>query len=162
MLINVEQGSANPSVGTLLKISDALGIGLPVLVERPAAKPVKMTRRGEGAVLWSSEAGGRGALVARADAPDVLEMWDWTLGIDDRHVSEPHAPGTKELMQVQEGTVTVEVADQSVTLEAGDAVSFTGDVPHGYASRGPTPARFTLTVFEPGVAGRPRGRSIDV
>jgi transcriptional regulator with XRE-family HTH domain len=29
MAINVEQGSANPSVGTLLKISDALGVGLP-------------------------------------------------------------------------------------------------------------------------------------
>jgi len=29
MVINVEQGSANPSVGALLKISDALGVGLP-------------------------------------------------------------------------------------------------------------------------------------
>ncbi|MDQ4137329.1 MAG: helix-turn-helix domain-containing protein, partial [Actinomycetota bacterium] len=35
MLVNVEQGSTNPSVGTLLKISDALGVGLPALVEPP-------------------------------------------------------------------------------------------------------------------------------
>ena len=29
MVVNVEQGAANPSVGTLLRISDALGVGLP-------------------------------------------------------------------------------------------------------------------------------------
>ena len=38
MVVNVEQGTANPSVGTLLRISDALGIGLPALVRTPATK----------------------------------------------------------------------------------------------------------------------------
>ena len=40
MVVSVEQGAANPSVGTLLRISDALGVGLPALVERPEPKPV--------------------------------------------------------------------------------------------------------------------------
>jgi hypothetical protein len=35
MVVNLEQGAANPSVGTLLKISDALGVDLPALVEPP-------------------------------------------------------------------------------------------------------------------------------
>jgi DNA-binding MarR family transcriptional regulator/DNA-binding XRE family transcriptional regulator len=35
MVVNVEQGATNPSVGTLLKLSDALGVGLPALVEPP-------------------------------------------------------------------------------------------------------------------------------
>lgn len=39
MLINVEHGAANPSVATLLRISDALGVGLPALVE-----PLNRTR----------------------------------------------------------------------------------------------------------------------
>jgi len=80
MIVNVEQGAANPSVGTLLRISDALGIGLPALVEAPQTKPVKVTRHGEGAVLWTGEAGGRGVLVAGTEPPDVVELWDWTLG----------------------------------------------------------------------------------
>src|SRR5213078_84219 len=71
MVVNVEQGAANPSVGTLLRISDALGVGLPALVERPSPWPVKITRHGDGAVLWSSESGGRGVLVAGTDPPDV-------------------------------------------------------------------------------------------
>src|SRR5829696_846478 len=55
MVVNVEQGAANPSVGTLLRISDALGVGLPSLVEQPQPRPVKVTRRGDGAVLWSGQ-----------------------------------------------------------------------------------------------------------
>src|SRR3954462_9248204 len=130
MVVNVEQGTANPSVGTLLRISDALGVGLPALVEPPQPKPVKVTRRGDGATLWSSESGGRGVLVAGTGPPDVLELWDWTLGPGDAHQSESHASGTKELLQVQRGTVTVTAGDQSVTLEVGDAVAFAGDVVH--------------------------------
>lgn len=161
MVVNVEQGSVNPSVGTLLRISDALGIGLPALVEPPAPKPVKVTRQGEGAVLWSGESGGRGTLVAGTGPPDVVELWDWTLGVGDRHSSEAHTLGTKELLQVQEGTITVEVAGQSFTLAAGDAVAFPGDVPHSYANPGSEPARFALTVFEPGVGSGSRSEASD-
>ena len=151
MVVNVEQGAVNPSVGILLRISDALGVGLPALVERPQHKPVKVTRRGEGAILWSSESGGRGVLVSGTEPPDVVELWDWTLSPGDRHASEAHSPGTNELMQVQQGTVTVEVAVELITLNAGDAIAFPGDVAHGYANPGTQPARFSLAVFEPGV-----------
>jgi len=154
LLINVEQGAANPSVGTLLRISDALGVGLPALVEPPRPNPMKIIRHGDGAVLWSSEAGGRGILVAGTEPPDVVELWDWTLAAGDRHSSEAHTPGTKELMQLLQGTVTVHVAGQSVTLDAGDAVTFPGDVPHPYDNPGAQPARFSLAVFEPGVGSQ--------
>lgn len=159
--INVEQGVANPSVGTLLRISDALGVGLPALVEPPQVAPVKVIRCGEGAVLWSSEAGGFGRLVAGSGPPDVLELWEWVLGPGDQHTSEAHTPRTIELVQVQEGTVIVHVAKQSVTLLVGDAVSFPGDVGHAYANPGTGTARFTLAVFEPGVGTTPRTEVTD-
>jgi transcriptional regulator with XRE-family HTH domain len=161
MVINVEQGAANPSVGTLLRIRDAHGVGLPALVELPRPKPVKVTRRGDGAALWSSEAGGRGVLVAGTEPPDVLELWDWTLARGDQHVSEAHTPGTMELLQVQEGAITVEVADQSVILQAGDALAFPGDVAHSYANPGTQPARFSLAVFEPGVGSGSQSEHVD-
>lgn len=156
MVVNVEQGSANPSVGTLLRISDALGVGLPSLVDRPQPTLVKVTRRGEGAVLWSGESGGRGLLVAGTEPPDVVELWEWTLGPGDAHVSEAHTVGTRELIQVQQGSITLEVGDQWVALDAGDAVAFAGDVAHSYANPGTQPSRFSLAVFEPGVGSGPR------
>jgi len=156
MLVNVEQGAANPSVGTLLRLSDALGVGLPALVEPPETAPFKVTRRGEGAALWTGDAGGRGVLVAGTRPPDVLELWDWSLGVGDAHTSEAHAAGTHELLQVHDGRVSVKVGDQVATLDAGDAIGFAGDVDHGYANAGLEPARFSLTVFEPGVGTSPR------
>lgn len=151
MVVNVEQGSVNPSVGTLLRISDALGVGLPALVEPPDREPVKVTRRGQGAALWSSESGGRGVLVAGTAPPDVVELWDWTLGAGDHYASDAHAPGTRELAQVLQGSITITAGEESVTLKVGDAVAFPGDVPHSYANAGTRSARFSLAVFEPGV-----------
>lgn len=151
MVVNVEQGAANPSVGTLLRISDALGIGLPALVDSPRPRPVTVTRSGDGAALWSSASGGKGVLVAGTESPDVVELWDWTFAAGDRHGSEAHAAGTKELLQVHEGSITVVVADETFVLQAGDAASFPGDVDHSYANPGSKPARFSLAVFEPGV-----------
>ncbi len=161
MVVNVEQGAANPSVGTLLRISDALGVGLPALVEPPHPRPVKVTRHGDGAVLWSGEFGGSGVLMAGTEPPDVVELWDWTLGPGDRHGSEAHAPGTKELLQVRQGAITVEVADQSFTLDVGDALAFPGDVAHSYTNPGTLPARFSLAVFEPGVGSGTRSEAVD-
>jgi transcriptional regulator with XRE-family HTH domain len=163
MLVNVEQGAANPSVGTLLRLSDALGVGLPALVEPPRPRQVKLTRHGEGAALWTGEHGGRGVLVAGTAPPDVLELWDWTLGAGDRHHSEAHTAGTKELLQVQQGTITVEVAEQTFTLNTGDALTFPGDTAHAYTNQGPESARFGLAVFEPGVGTsvrRPEGTDV--
>lgn len=151
MLINVEQGAANPSVGTLLRISDALGIGLPALVAVPETRPVTVTRHGDGAVLWRGEKGGRGVLVAGTEPPNVVELWEWTLAPGDRHASEDHSAGTWELLQVVEGTIVVTVGEETVRLEPGDAMSFPGDIKHAYENEEKQPARFTLCVYEPGV-----------
>jgi len=153
MIVNVEQGSVNPSLGTLLRISEALGVGLPALVEPPAADPVRVTRAGHGTLLWAGTAGGRGLLVASAQDDGAFELWDWTLGPGDARTSEPHSTGTKELVQVHEGVLTIEVAGAEHTLAVGDAISFQGDAAHSYANRTADPVRFSLAVREPIAAG---------
>jgi transcriptional regulator with XRE-family HTH domain len=161
MVINVEKGATNPSVGTLLRLSDALGVGLPALVEPPQPKPLKVTRSGDGAALWKSERGGKGILVAGTEPPDVVELWEWTLAPGDLHSSEAHATGTKELLQVQQGRIVVNVGDQSITLNEGDAASFSGDMTHSYHNPDTELARFVLTVFEPSVGSGTRTEGAD-
>ncbi len=153
MLVNVEQGAANPSVGTLLKISTALGVPLPALVEMAEAASATVTRHGEGAVLWRGDAGGEGALVASGrGTPDAMELWDWILEPGEEHVSEPHSPGTHELLQVHAGTLTIEVDQEQFALGAGDAAAFGGDAPHAYKNASRAEVRFSLAVYEPGAA----------
>ena len=157
MLINVEQGTVNPSVGTLLKISEALGVALPVLVAPPQSDPVTVIRNGDGVTLWSSLDGGRGLLVAGIATPDAVELWEWTLAPGDEHVSEAHAGGSKELMHVHDGSVVVRIENRVVHLDTGDAIAFPADLPHAYTNPSDRSARFSLVVFEP--AGGATSRS---
>jgi transcriptional regulator with XRE-family HTH domain len=153
MVINIEQGTMNPSIATLLRISDALGIGLPALVETDSVPLAQVTRARKGVQLWTGEAGGSAVLTVGTHPPDVLELWDWSLGPGDFHESESHAAGTREQLVVISGKMEVRVGDTVTQLGPGDAMSFRGDVAHSYgcapdARRG---ARFILSVFEPGV-----------
>lgn len=85
---------------------------------------MKVTRRGDGARLWTGTHGGRGVLVAGTSPPHVVEMWDWTLGPGDRHTSEAHVAGTQELLTVIDGPIAVEVQGQATVLDTGDAIAF--------------------------------------
>ena len=159
MLVNIEQGQANASIATLLRLSDALGIGLPALVEAAQPPALKVTRAGEAPVLWQGASGGQAVLVAGSQPPDVVELWDWRLAPGETHRSEAHSAGTWELLLVLEGTVELQAAEETRRLSAGDSASFPGDQPHGYANPGAPgtgPARFALTVFQPrvGAGGR--------
>src|SRR5215831_14978790 len=136
MLVSIEQGSANPSIATLLRISDALGIGLPTLVDMDRSPGPRVTRAGTAPVLWRGKLGGRAVLIAGTEPPDVTELWDWTLGPGESHSSPAHAAGTRELLLVLDGQVEVRVGQHAEVLGTGDSASFAGDLPHGYVNPG--------------------------
>jgi transcriptional regulator with XRE-family HTH domain len=162
MLVSIEQGSANPSIATLLLISDALGIGLPALVDMGDQPGLRVTRAGTAPVLWRGKLGGRAELVAGTEPPDVAELWDWTLGPGESHSSPAHKAGTRELLLVLDGHVEVRVGRHAEVLATGDSASFAGDLCHVYLNAGPQVARFALTVFEPGVGPGSRLEAADV
>jgi transcriptional regulator with XRE-family HTH domain len=151
MVVNVEQGVTNASIATLLRLSTALGVSLASLVDLPEPAALTVTRRGDHHVLWEGEHGGQGVLLTSTEAPNVVELWDWVLGPRDSYSSEAHSPGTRELLHVLAGSVTITVTDQSVALGVGDAVWFAGDAPHTYANKGKRTARFALSVYQPGL-----------
>jgi quercetin dioxygenase-like cupin family protein len=152
MLVSIEQGSANPSIATLLRISDALGIGLPALVDMDRSPGLQVTRAGAAPVLWRGKAGGQAVLVAGTQPPAVTELWDWTLGPGESHSSQAHAAGTRELLLVLAGQLELKVGQHAEVLATGDSASFAGDLAHEYINASPAQvARFALTVFEPTV-----------
>ena len=70
MLITIEHGEGNPSIATLLRIGDALGVGLPVLVDVERSSALTVTAAGQAPVLWRGPDGGRGVLVAESIWPN--------------------------------------------------------------------------------------------
>jgi transcriptional regulator with XRE-family HTH domain len=146
MLIAIEQVRTNPSISTLCRISDAFGISLARLVEVAAPPVVRIVRRDAVVPLWQGEAGGRGELRFGADDPDNLELWHWEMAPGERFVGDPHAVGTRELLSVEAGTLTLQVDDDEHRIATGESVAFRADRPHGYANRGRGALRFVMVV----------------
>jgi transcriptional regulator with XRE-family HTH domain len=145
LIVQIEQGEANPSIGTLLRIADALEVTLTDLVSAQEATLVGVRAPSEASELWQGPAGGR-ALLEVSRGP--LELWSWTVEPGERHESEPHHPGALELINVRGGTLTLDVGDESVQVKAGHSAWFDASRQHAYRNSTTTPVTFTLVVLD--------------
>lgn len=153
MIINVEAGTSNASITTLLRLANALHVPLADLVSAGSgAASCRVTSPADREPLWRGPHGGTADLVASADA---LELWDWTLQPDETYESEPHRPGTRELLHVRSGRLALVIAGEVHELRAGDGAGFAADVSHSYGCHGRRPVRFAMTVLEPMTRARP-------
>ena len=147
LLVQIEHGDANPSLATLLKLAAALGITLAELVaDEPETAPVAVVAGRDAMTLWSTTTGSAARLLVSHRA---IELWSWTLAPGDRRDSEPHRPGSVELLAVETGTVALDVGHHRAEVPAGDSAWFDATLPHRYANPGTDTAAFALVVFEP-------------
>ena len=147
LLVQIEHADANPSLATLLKLAAAFGVTLTDLIaEEPEPWPVALVPAQDAMTLWSTPAGSSARLLV---SHGVLELWSWTLVPGDRRASEPHRPGSLELLAVQTGTVALDVGEHRIEIPTGDSAWFDATWPHAYTNPGATAATFTLVVLEP-------------
>lgn len=148
LVVQIEQGEANPSIGTLLRLAGALEVTLTDLVSAQETTLVGVRAPSEATELWQGPAGGRALLEVSRGA---LELWSWTLEPGERHVSEPHHPGALELVKVRRGTLALEVGDETVQVKAGHSAWFDASRQHAYRNATTTQVAFTLVVFDSAV-----------
>jgi DNA-binding XRE family transcriptional regulator len=148
-LVSIEQGTANPSLAILLKLSSALGIALPVLVEQPQDGPLVVHRADTGPVLWRGPGDSAARMVVGLAMPDAFELWSWKLTPGAARVSAPHTRGSRELLHVHRGTLSLVLGSETIALADGDAVAFAGDVGHTYRNDGGSDVVFAAAMFEP-------------
>ncbi|GAA1310131.1 transcriptional regulator [Planotetraspora silvatica] len=148
MLIQIEQGRTNPSVNTLSRIGDALGVTVGRLVEVSDTPVVRVVHASE-VVTFEHSGGGSARLLVGTDAPAILELWDWHLGPGELHDGDAHPAGTREMITVIEGELTLSLYGKSHIVGKDEAVVFSADRPHRYANEGGAPLRFVMVVTEP-------------
>ena len=125
MIVNVEAGTSNASIATLLRLATALHVSLADVVSYVSPREViVVTGPADREPLWRGSAGGRALMVASADTPDMLELWDWTMQPGDEYESEAHRPGTRELLHVIAGSLRLTVNEDNRELGEGEAASF--------------------------------------
>ena len=125
MLVNVEQGDDEPSIATLLRLSGSLGIGLPTLVDVATGRrcsfddPRTYPDVDQPERRPYCDGGGR-------RRPNVVELWDWTLGPGDTTPAGARARNG-ELIAVVQGSLRLRVGDREELLKTGDSATFDAD-----------------------------------
>ncbi|MER6012397.1 helix-turn-helix domain-containing protein [Streptomyces bluensis] len=151
MLIQIEQARTNPSLGTVVKIGDALGVSVTTLLDYERGPKVRVVPAEQVVRLWHTEAGSYGRLLAGTEAPGPLEMWEWRLMPGESSRSDPHPVGTVEIAHVVAGELTLTVEGTEYRVPAGDSVTFEANATHLYGNQGDVPTEMVLTVSVPPV-----------
>jgi transcriptional regulator with XRE-family HTH domain len=152
MLVQIEQGGSNPSIGTLTRIAEALDTTIAQLVDLGELPAVRLVRASESVTLWRDETGSRADLLLGMERREHIELWTWRLGVGAEYRAESHAAGTREMLHVVTGTLRLVVGDQASELGARDSVLFSADRSHAYANGGEGELLFHMVVVMPPVA----------
>lgn len=160
MLVQIEQARTNPSIGTLCRIADAFGVTLAQMVELTDGANVRVVEPDQVVRLWSAGDDSWGDLLVGTDRNEHVELWRWQLAAGASHDSDGHLPGTRELIAVLSGVLTLEVDDTRHDVPTGGAVLFEADRPHRYVNDRRRAVEMVLVVVQPpvtdvGVASHP-------
>ena len=124
MLHQVEQARTNPSIATICRLADA----------------------DQAIQLWNGRPGSSHRLLVGSGTREQVELWDARLAPGDGYQGEPHPAGTRELLLVIDGELTMEVDGVPHLVGPGDAIAFVADCAHAYRNAGDTPVRFAMAV----------------
>lgn len=137
MLSQVERGQANPTLGTIWALTEALHVDISELIG--AGKSAAKVRIDVASASFTPEIrSDDGSCVLKILSPaervGSVEWYELRITPGGELRSEPHASGSMEHLTVLEGTLEVQVADQAVTVGNGETARYPGDVPHRIAN----------------------------
>lgn len=156
MLVQIEQGKTNPSIGTLCKIANALGVAVSKFIETSEAPTVRLISPDEATQLWTGRNGSAGNLVVGFDNPSLIEFWSWHLVPGEWHDGVAHPVGTREILFVKSGELTLTIGGTTCRAKTGQTITFIADKPHRYANDGTKDVQMLMVVCEPGRGGQGR------
>jgi transcriptional regulator with XRE-family HTH domain len=150
MLSKIERGQLFPTLPTLMRIAMVFGVGLEHFFteaeERPAMSVVRRgdrlrlpDRPGDPAPSYFFESLDFEATERRMEA----YLAEFPAGSKP---SEPHRHEGAEFIFVLSGRLSVLVDAERTLLEAGDAMYFDSDAPHGYGNAGDTDCTAVVVV----------------
>lgn len=148
MLVDIEKGTANPSIAILCKVAAALGLSVADIVNVSDDPLAHVIEANDMPILWQGEKGGQARMLAGTTGPDMIELWHWEMQPGEHFASPGHPQRTYELLHVAQGTLTLTLDDRVLQVRCGNAAVAKTAAPHTYANLGDTPLVFTMAVAE--------------
>lgn len=147
-LSQIERGEASPTLAIAARIAGGLGLTLSGLLRLDDRAFVTVVRRGDrrprrrGAHRWEEHTpslpGQRVSVSTHTLGPKGR-----TGGPDDPPI---HAPGSREIVLVQDGRLDLVIDGDRYGLGEGDSATFDADLPHHFENPGRAPATFVAVV----------------
>lgn len=149
MLGQIELGKSVPTITVLARIADAFALPVTAFIGRQGGSSVAVLPANEAKLLRTPD----GTFVSRALFPfsgsRKVEFYELRLAAGCNQVSEPHSAATTENLVAVEGSVEIDIGEETYRLGAGDAIFFAADVPHTYRNAGDVPALAYLVMSYP-------------
>jgi transcriptional regulator with XRE-family HTH domain len=160
MLSAVERGGKAPTVLVLDRIATGLDTSIARLLGEERAGRVILLRHREQEV--ARDRAGWERRVLSPVLPGVeFELMRTTIGAGvDAGVFPPHAPGSREYLAVERGTLTLTLDGAVHTLRAGDSIYYAGDCHHAFANPGARPCVYYLAMDVAGDRAHSRTREL--
>ena len=141
MLAQIERGEGNPTLSTLWKIANGMGVPFNTLTEHNK-KTAEIIRLDDLEPILENH----GTVRNYAVFPDEngRHFGTYYLEVDpgSSWQSDAHTPGTIEFITVFDGELEVTVGDRRYSLSRRDSLYFQADIPHSYRNPGRIPTVF--------------------
>lgn len=138
----IERNGMVPTITTLLKLGEALGVPVSYFVdeEDETPEPVHFTRADARSTVYTPHKGlvleGISGSYRQFQTAAAVSTVKPGASSGDKLLEHPG----EELVHVSAGELTFEVGTETYTLAAGDSLHFSGQVPHRWSNRGTVPA----------------------
>lgn len=136
-LSEIENGTRNPTLGTLYALAGVLGVPLATLLDERADTQVASPGVAARLLDVSHEEG------------HTVEVYRLRIDPGTVHQSVPHGPGVTEHLLVTAGRVRAGRPGEETEAGPGETATWVSDVPHTYAALGPSPAESVLVIRSP-------------
>ena len=134
----IESGSVQPSVMTLRKLAAALGVPVFRFFLPADTAAASVVRRGERKTLGLARTGARYELLTPS-LQGQLEVMEITMDPGQASAPEPVSHPGEECLVIISGHGQLELGDDVIDMQAGDAATFQASLPHRLCNTGPRP-----------------------
>jgi quercetin dioxygenase-like cupin family protein/DNA-binding XRE family transcriptional regulator len=152
-LDQVDTGKGEPTLEFAWRIANALEVPFAALIADQAPRGSVVIRKSKASLIVSEDLG----LTTRALFPSLqdqgVEFYELRLAPHHHEISDPHRPGTAEILFVAQGDLEVTVGREPAHLvNRGDTIYFPADLPHSYRNLTSNPATLYLVMTYPEAA----------
>lgn len=146
MLSEIERGAKTPGVLTLDKLATSLGTTIARLLDEPIESRIHLMRFDEQRSVRDPEGWERRILSPVLPGVE-FEFMRTTIdpGVDAGEFL-PHAPGSREYVAIESGTLNLSINGTEYVLNSGDSIYYPGDCLHGFRNNGDTPCIYYLAM----------------